>query len=620
LDTVFIYGNQNLEKINISKKSLSADIPVNKSSDSIISFPSKLSTLEPHYIGHNTTGWVECIIKNTSKTDTSSFLYYTGEHLYINSYIITGNDTVFQTTGWMKKVDENGGYFHEWVLPIKIPPNKTVKVITSCNSFMRSANLTSVIFSNDGYFKFYHSLLYNTRLNFMLFAGVIGLLLFLSISAIWQYILIKDYVYIFWAIYLFANALMGFRFLEITFDYRIISIWFPNFFFFDSFLGGLIQISYLLFMFSFLEKQNRSRLSVIVMKTYCCYLAITMAISLIFYYFIGPWAISSVLFIIPFLINLLVFIVIATLLVRFNKQKRTAVILVTGSTLYVICCLVTTILTMYKTGDLENSHNTQYDFYFVGLVFELTFFFVALAYRQRKNEIIALNTKQAYIERLDKILSTEKENNFLRQQFLRTQMNPHFIFNVLNSISDYVWVNEKEKANAYLLEFSKLIRATLDNSNSDAIELGKELETLKLYVSLENLRFENNINFVINVSPEIDPSTQQIPPLILQPYIENAIWHGILHKKDKIGNIILNVTKNQTLLLIEIIDDGIGRSKSRELNLKRNKNKSWGTSITKERIDIANKLYGIKNNVKIVDLYSETGINIGTKVFITLIT
>lgn len=620
LDTVFIDGNQNIEHLNICKKTLTADISVHRSSDLIQSFPSKLSILKEHFIGHDITGWVECFIKNTSLKDTSSFLYYTGEHLYIKSYVIDGHDTSFQVTGWMKKIDERGGYFHEWVLSVKIPPNKTIKIMTSCNSFMRSANLTSIIFSNDGYFNFYHSLLYNTRLNFILFAGVIGLLLFLSLSAIWQYILIKDYIYIYWSIYLFANALMGFRFLEITFGYRIISSFFPDFFFYDSFLGGLIQISYLLFMFSFLEKQNRPNLSVTVMKIYNYYLAFTMVMSLVCYYFVGPWAISNTFFIIPFVINLFVFIIIATLLVRFNTQKKTATILVTGSTLYVICCLITTLLTIFKIGDVENTHNTQYDFYFIGLVFELLFFFVALAFRQRKNELAALNTKQAYIETQKEIFETEKENNFLRQQSLRAQMNPHFIFNVLNSISHYIWENDKHKSNHYLSQFSKLIRAILENSSKDTISLRKDLEALNLYVEMENLRFNNKINFEIDVDESVDLDKVNISPLIMQPYVENAIWHGILHKPTS-GNIELKIFRiDESWIEITIEDDGIGRGAAQELKSKDvQKNKSYGMQITSDRVDIANKLYGIKSSVIIKDLFDTDSLPCGTKVSIKLL-
>jgi len=126
-------------------------------------------------------------------------------------------------------------------------------------------------------------------------------------------------------------------------------------------------------------------------------------------------------------------------------------------------------------------------------------------------------------------------------QALRAQMNPHFMFNSLNSIKHYILVNEPLKASEYLTSFATLIRSTLHNSTEKLIPLSKEIETLLLYIELEQLRFKDKFNFQCSIEPGIDTENTMLPPLILQPYVENAIWHGLMHKKDK-GTLAINIT------------------------------------------------------------------------------
>ncbi|MGJ8737477.1 tetratricopeptide repeat protein [Zobellia laminariae] len=214
-------------------------------------------------------------------------------------------------------------------------------------------------------------------------------------------------------------------------------------------------------------------------------------------------------------------------------------------------------------------------------------------------------------------LKNEKKVLTLEQSMLRSQMNPHFLFNSLNSIKLYIINNEQKNAVHYLNKFSKLVRKILESSSMREIPLAEELETVDLYMNIENIRFSNEIDFKIRIDENIDTHTVKIPSLILQPFLENAIWHGLSPKKgEKI--IDLHITKDkQDFIHITISDNGVGRVMADKI--KRNKvlkRKSVGIEITKERL--ANFSKDLQNSfeVEIVDLYDENQEPLGTKVIL----
>lgn len=207
-------------------------------------------------------------------------------------------------------------------------------------------------------------------------------------------------------------------------------------------------------------------------------------------------------------------------------------------------------------------------------------------------------------------------NNLLALKSMRSQMNPHFIFNALNSVNSFIAVNDERNANRYLSEFSVLMRAVLENSDEDFIPLTKEIELLELYVKLEHNRFKEKFEYSISVDEYINLDYFSIPPMLLQPYIENAIWHGLRYKKEK-GNLEISINrKDNETVLITIQDDGIGRKKSQELKTKNQlKQKSKGMSTIKNRIAILNNMYKERILVSVSDLF-ENGE--GTKVELIL--
>ncbi|MGO4920341.1 tetratricopeptide repeat-containing sensor histidine kinase [Maribacter spongiicola] len=214
-------------------------------------------------------------------------------------------------------------------------------------------------------------------------------------------------------------------------------------------------------------------------------------------------------------------------------------------------------------------------------------------------------------------LNAEKKLLTLEQSMLRSQMNPHFLFNSLNSIKLYIINNEKKNAVHYLNKFSKLVRKILEASSQREISLAEELETVALYMNIENIRFSNEINFVIDIKDDIDTHNIKIPSLILQPFLENALWHG-LSSKDGAKNIDLVVKKGKSgFIEIIITDNGVGRDAAEKIkDSKVLKRKSVGIDITKERLANFSRDYENFFHVDIIDKFDDDTNAIGTQIVI----
>jgi tetratricopeptide (TPR) repeat protein len=247
--------------------------------------------------------------------------------------------------------------------------------------------------------------------------------------------------------------------------------------------------------------------------------------------------------------------------------------------------------------------------------------FMNLRLRKKTNTLIigalgmALLTFILYILYRQKELKNEKQILTLEQSMLRSQMNPHFLFNSLNSIKLYIINNEKKNAVHYLNKFSKLVRKILEASSLKEISLADELETIELYMNIENIRFSHEINFSVRVDESIDEHTVKIPSLILQPFLENALWHGLSSKEGE-KKILLHVSReNEKFIQISITDNGVGRAASERIKeSKILKRKSIGIDITKERLANFSKDFENSFQVEIIDLYDSNEIALGTKV------
>ena len=201
---------------------------------------------------------------------------------------------------------------------------------------------------------------------------------------------------------------------------------------------------------------------------------------------------------------------------------------------------------------------------------------------------------------------------------LRATMNPHFIFNCLNSIKSLIQQNENEKSVTYLTTFSKLIRTLFNNADKKEISLFDEIETCKLYLQLEKMRFDSKFSFAVNVENSIDLKSIQVPALIIQPFIENAIWHGIV-PRDTGGHVSLNVLKVNDTIEVAIEDDGIGRETSQQNKSTSGlAHQSRGVNLTLSRLELNNQLQQRQAKLQIIDKKDENGMAKGTTVIIKI--
>jgi hypothetical protein len=234
---------------------------------------------------------------------------------------------------------------------------------------------------------------------------------------------------------------------------------------------------------------------------------------------------------------------------------------------------------------------------------------IVLIYRFRINQI----RKKAHQKNL-----LQKQLNELENKALRSQMNPHFIFNSLNSINSYIIKNKPDEASAYVSKFARLIRLILDNSRETHIPLESELMALNLYIEIENKRFANKFTWNIQIHSSIDIHTTLIPPMIIQPFVENAIWHGLLHQ-EKQGELIISLQEKSGYLEISIDDNGIGREAALQLKSKSLlKDKSHGMEVTMNRMEYFNAGFSIGKAVEIIDKKDEFGNPTGTTMLLKI--
>ena len=259
---------------------------------------------------------------------------------------------------------------------------------------------------------------------------------------------------------------------------------------------------------------------------------------------------------------------------------------------------------------------------FIAIVFAGLYVFRNI-HLKRKNERLKQDQneqewKLKQLESENKHVELQKQAAELEMQALRAQMNPHFIFNCLSSINRFILKNETKIASNYLTRFSRLIRMVLINSQKPLVALADELQMLGLYLEMERLRFKNSFDYGITFLNAIDGDNFFIPPLLLQPFCENAIWHGLMPKEGH-GRLDIVLSMQDNILNCTITDNGVGREKAEELNSKTaEKEKSMGLKITTERLALLNREKGLQTYYEIEDLKDENGNAAGTKVIVKI--
>ncbi|MFC2119258.1 sensor histidine kinase, partial [Bacteroidota bacterium] len=244
--------------------------------------------------------------------------------------------------------------------------------------------------------------------------------------------------------------------------------------------------------------------------------------------------------------------------------------------------------------------------YSLSVLIFLLFIIGFLLFRQNR-----LRTKQRIAAMSHKISEITQKN-------LRQQMNPHFIFNTLNSIQYYMFRNDKIATNNYLTKFSSLMRKTLENSEHTSITIKEEIEALELYLQLESIRFKDKFDYKISVDENIDSLVHKVPTMLIQPFVENSICHGINHMEGK-GHIIVELKLEGDIINCVIEDNGVGRKKAMEIKNQNGLNhSSFGTSITENRLKLVSSLYSKDLQLNYIDLYNDEGLVSGTRVEILI--
>ena len=589
--------------------------------------------------------WKKFTVRNTSATDTvnlsiSTVHYFT--RFYTNNQLIARGGA-YETIGFQQPGNTAG--FDRVRLPVVVLP-KTIATFWLRTEDRQNQLIPPIINLETKFTGMAEELRngFSVRYLFLIMAAMVGCFIFIGIYALYHYYLYRDRAFIWYIAYAIAAFFSGLHWMDIRLGMFMFSSLMHDVIF--SVFVYVIPILYSLFIGSMLQLNVHFKKGWLLVKLLIGLCILQMVLQFVEVRF-GWFPFNPDYYGIVLTPIAIVLLNIILLILTAKSNNPVKWFLFVGiSSLILFWCLP---LFNHKGPSTDMNYelflviNFPIVFLLLGLVIEAICFSFALTYRSKlvlleKNKLekehseqleTALQQRTIELDLKNKLVETQKikqvETQFEKKIAetemiaLRAQMNPHFIFNCLNSIKLYTLENDSQTASEYLTKFSQLIRLVLENSRSEKVTLQKELETLKLYIELEAMRFKNKVNYQINVVPHIDQQYIEIPPLLLQPYVENAIWHGLMHKTAG-GNINIDITQpSEYLLHIEITDDGIGREMAKEHKSKSaTRQKSFGLKMTSERLEAINHIYQTNTEVKIVDLVDTEGNAAGTKVIIEI--
>lgn len=450
-----------------------------------------------------------------------------------------------------------------------------------------------------------------------------GLLLFvlgiIFVLTLYHYLLFfqhKSKTYIYYATYTLLLFLAYFTFTESDFLDNLTKPIKPFFLLIHKFLVWLYNIVYYYFVFRFLNFTKHHPKNTKVIKKILVgifLLGLVGVFTSITQQNDGFLAFLYITFYVPIIISLTLY----CFYLVYKTPEKTKLYILIGSFILFLSSVLAILIMDFNF--FTPNKDIGFLIFYLGIVIENIFFSLGLGLRQKEILFERNETKNKLIQKLrenedlkEKVnLQLKEKINVLSNQIelkeevenlkltaFRSQMNPHFIFNALNSIKLYIVNNESKKAAHYLNKFSKLIRKILEASNQKETTLYEELETINLYMTIENIRFSNEIQFLVNVDNQINLNTIKIPPLLLQPFLENSIWHGLSSKKNdkKIQLSVKKIENNYIEITIE--DNGIGRKASAKIKAEKSINReSMGINLTKERL--SNFVKNLKNEYSI---------------------
>jgi sensor histidine kinase YesM len=589
--------------------------------------------------------WLQFRIINAHPTDTLRLWYGGGPHAFLTLYRKDNGSFHRLTDGGICSAPENQP-LGPLALPLLVPPQ------TAHQYFVRVADyyilieaVAGALHTKESYQSYYLKEVANTKLLFITLMVILGCLLLMSLYSLSQYILNRDKAFLFYGLYAALAFCWILKFANPRLELGLLSFmpwlshpWAISF-------TPVLSLVYALFLTKLLSTPREQPKLWQVIRPLMVLLFLLQLLAIV-QLFTGPLITSAALF---FALDALPALVMGILLIiaTIRSHSKLKPFMLAGEiSLYLIALspLHGFFVQNKVSPQLHAIINYPPFFMALGLFIELFCFLLALAYRNKLMEVEKNSLQQQYTTQLktelDKRTTEIKEQSrMLEEQHatqlklgfeqklaememsaLRAQMNPHFIFNCLNSIKLYTTDNEAAKASAYLTKFSRLIRLVLENSRSERVTLKNELEALELYLEMEVMRFKEKLRFTLDVAREIDTDIIDIPPMLLQPYVENAIWHGLMHKKEG-GHVQIRVVQPQAdRLLVTITDDGVGRAKAAALKSKSAiASKSFGMKVTDERIALINQIYQTKTQVRVHDLADAEGRPAGTEVLLEIL-
>lgn len=551
--------------------------------------------------------WLKFRLKNNSQTDTLKALFSAGSSFQTLLYTIDNQYIINQQTTNKLFPDQQRSFrFDGQYLPIIIPPKARYDFYVEISWFsLKKIRIQPTIVTYEWEAKKKEVDLYDNRFAIGCNYALIGILLFLALFTFLQYLLNRQRYILYYSLYLFAmSAFVAWGFEHSSYGFFLLK--------YSSLLLILLrqnfyvlvaQFCYFLFIGEFLASTHThpriGKLNNFLLKSIGILIVLEVLFTLILQRY--DWEIYLSIFTQVFLS------VFGALMLFYVYQIKTklAFYIKIGSTFLLLGGIFGFISSWMnwvpQSSDLLDHYPNVY--FNACILLEILFFSMGLAYKA--TEVIHQKND------LEQAVSLSELNT------LRLQINPHFLFNSLNSIKSYIIKNKTDEAADYLTDFSTLIRSILQKSKEQIVSLKEELDTILLYTKLEQLRFQKKFDFIFEISPEINTESVMIPALLLQPYIENAIKHGLSNKKEK-GTLSLIINNLGESIEILINDDGIGRKHASELKSNSDGHQSMGLKINEERLKLLNKIHDWNIRCHIMDKFDSENKPIGTKIILII--
>ncbi len=546
--------------------------------------------------------WLKFSVENPTN-DTLDLLFTTGIHQSV--WVFQNIDNQLVTLKYtQERLLPRQRLFRadDQYLPMKFLPQKSSLFFVKINDYPKDDFQIKPVFASK-FWQNQHQLsaFYDEYFYVIPYGFLISVLLFVGIFVLLFYVLDRQKYYLFYGFYTIAIALFNLWEFEHSPYFHLFFSYLP----FLKFTGSsnayiiLTHIFYFLFIFEFLKLNQGFPRIAKVFRWVIIILVILLFIDFAILFIIKRLDWSFWLY--QVFQNVFPILNVLLLIMVFQAKGRIARNIQIGSTFLMLGGLAGFMTHWFDNTPLVLFRIDTSLLFVFGTLLQVFFISIAIGIRSYKMQ-----------KEKDSLYKAVKESEL---RTLRSQINPHFVFNSLNSIKSYILTHRSVEAAEYLTDFSTLIRSILQYSKEQLISLEAELETTLLYIRLERLRFEDNFEFIYNLDPSIDTTEVLIPPLLLQPYIENAIKHGLMNKEGK-KTLILTVEKLTNQIQIKIEDNGIGREQASLLKKNMPKYQSMGMNINNERVSLLGQTNDLFIKIDVLDKKSTMSKTQGTTVII----